>query len=123
MKKGARGDARVRFLCEIPHPLLVRFNVESMRPVSFSPLMCYNQGMRSVKFCVHCGGLLEKGFLFCPYCGSELAEKPSVARVIGPPLEKLAQTAAKSRLDNCRLALDTMEKELNDFLTTALNSP
>ena len=82
--------------------------------------------MRSVKFCPLCGGLLEKGFLFCPYCGSELAERFRTADIIGPPLEKLAYTAAKTsltRLNSCRLALDTMEKELDDFLAAALKLP
>jgi hypothetical protein len=82
--------------------------------------------MDSVKFCPYCGGLLEKGFLFCPYCGRQPAERPSAAEIIGPAFENLARVAAKtslSRLDSCRLALDVMEKELDDFLTAALKLP
>ncbi|MDR3200939.1 MAG: hypothetical protein LBT68_05720 [Spirochaetales bacterium] len=80
--------------------------------------------MESVRFCLHCGGLLEKGFLFCPWCGCELAVKLSAERIIDPPFEKLARIAANSsslnRLDSCRLALDSMEKELDDFLLKRL---
>ena len=82
--------------------------------------------MRTLGFCAHCGGLLEKGFLFCPFCGKELAEKLCAEEILGPPLEKLAQTAAKGslrRLDTCRAALDTMEKELNDFLEATIKTP
>jgi hypothetical protein len=82
--------------------------------------------MDSVKFCPHCGGLLERGFLFCPYCGTQPAERPSAAQIIAPAFENLARIAAKtslSRLDSCRRALDTLEKELDDFLGAALKLP
>ncbi|MDR1932176.1 MAG: hypothetical protein LBQ57_05035 [Spirochaetales bacterium] len=79
--------------------------------------------MGSVRFCLHCGGLLEKGFLFCPWCGQELAEKISAEQIIGPAFEELTRIAAKtslSRLDTCLLTLDTLEKELDDFLLKRL---
>ena len=82
--------------------------------------------MQSVGFCAQCGGLLEKGFLFCPYCGKELAEKPCAEEVLGPAIEKLVQAAAKNsllRLDTCREALDTLEKELDDFLAATIKIP
>ena len=75
--------------------------------------------MKSVGFCSQCGGLLEKGFLFCPYCGRELEEKLCMEEILGPSLEKLAHAAAKNsllRLDTCLATLDNLEKELNDFL-------
>ncbi|MDR1178935.1 MAG: zinc ribbon domain-containing protein [Spirochaetales bacterium] len=75
--------------------------------------------MESVKFCPACGGLIEKGFLFCPYCGRELVVRASVSQIVDPSFNKLARAAVKksmSRLDTCRRALDTMEKELDEFL-------
>jgi len=83
------------------------------------PLWCRLKSMKSVGFCSQCGGLLEKGFLFCPYCGRELAEKTSAEELLGPSLDKLVNVAAKNslcRLDTCRQALNTLEKELDDFL-------
>ncbi|MDR1626689.1 MAG: hypothetical protein LBT33_09120 [Spirochaetia bacterium] len=76
--------------------------------------------MESVRFCPDCGGLVEKGFLFCPYCGKEFAFKASVGEIIDPSFKKLARAVAVktsiSRLDTCRRALDTLEKELDEFL-------
>jgi RNA polymerase subunit RPABC4/transcription elongation factor Spt4 len=75
--------------------------------------------MGSVRFCPDCGGLIEKGFLFCPYCGKEVALRASVREIIDPSFKKMAQVAAETslnRLDSCRRALDSMEKELDEFL-------
>jgi RNA polymerase subunit RPABC4/transcription elongation factor Spt4 len=75
--------------------------------------------MKSVRFCLDCGGLIEKGFLFCPYCGKDLTGRASAAEIIDSSFRKLAQTAAAqsmTRLDTCRRALDTLEKELDEFL-------
>jgi hypothetical protein len=76
--------------------------------------------MKSVGFCPVCGGIVEKGFLFCPYCGKELVFKASVGEIIDPPFKKLARAAAAktsiNRLDICRRALDTLERELDEFL-------
>jgi hypothetical protein len=79
----------------------------------------FERRMASVKFCPDCGGLTEEGFLFCPYCGRELVVRASASRIIDPSFNRLARVAVRksiSRLDSCRRALDTMEKELDEFL-------
>jgi DNA-directed RNA polymerase subunit RPC12/RpoP len=75
--------------------------------------------MQTLRFCPHCGGLLERGFLFCPYCGIELLVKPSVSQIIDPPFAKIEciiTNTSLRRLESCRATLDTIEKELDDFL-------
>lgn len=76
--------------------------------------------MESIKFCSHCGGLLEKGFLFCPYCGAELTEKFEPASLLDGPfkrMEAMTATVSLRRLEGCRDALDHLERELDDFLS------
>ncbi|MDR2588061.1 MAG: hypothetical protein LBC67_01420 [Spirochaetales bacterium] len=75
------------------------------------------------RFCLHCGGLLEKNFLFCPHCGTELMVRFTPAEIVDDSFNKLECIAAQGslgRLENCRAALDTMEKELDDFLLKRL---
>ena len=79
--------------------------------------------MKSIRFCLYCGGLLEVKFLFCPYCGAELAAKPSFLQIIDPSFKKLNSVAADfslRRLDSYETALNSLEKELDDFLLKRL---
>lgn len=75
--------------------------------------------MESIRFCYGCGGLLEKGFLFCPYCGKDLTCKVSVEKIAAEPfrrIEGLARASSFKRLEGCGDALAHIERELDDFL-------
>lgn len=75
--------------------------------------------MESLRFCSRCGGILEKGFLYCPYCGAELTIQPLAKKLIEGPIELLeirSQAASFRRLEGCEDALEKMEKELDTFL-------
>jgi hypothetical protein len=75
--------------------------------------------MESIRFCDHCGGLLEKGFLFCPYCGRDLTCRISAEKITAGPFRKiegLARASSFKRLEGCGDALAHMERELDDFL-------
>ncbi len=75
--------------------------------------------MESLRFCSRCGGILEKGFLYCPYCGMELVSRPIPEKILSKSFERLevqAMASSLRRLDGCGDALDRMEKELDSFL-------
>ena len=75
--------------------------------------------MESLRFCSRCGGILEKGFLFCPYCGVELTVLPLSKKSIEGPfdiLEIRSRAVSFRRLEGCEDALTKMENELDSFL-------
>jgi uncharacterized membrane protein YvbJ len=76
--------------------------------------------MERVRFCRHCGELLEEKWLHCPWCGRETS--PS-AKEWGEALEDSIDRAEQElikgrmvRLDDISCRLDALESELDEFL-------
>ena len=75
--------------------------------------------MESIRFCRGCGGLIERGFLYCPYCGRDLTNRAAAEEIPNGPfrrLEGLARDSSFKRLEGCGDALTHIERELDDFL-------
>jgi hypothetical protein len=76
--------------------------------------------MERVRFCRHCGELLEEKWLHCPWCGHE-TPPPAMewGEVIDDSMDRVEQEILKGRmvrLNDISGRLDALESELDEFL-------
>lgn len=72
--------------------------------------------------CPECGKELQPNYNFCPGCGIALSGNEQFKQIIDESftrLEEVVQGDALLRLENLSHRLDTMEEELELFLTSA----
>ena len=78
--------------------------------------------MERVKFCSHCGELLEAKWMHCPWCGCEVSKNADNWRVIvDSSLQRAAAEHMKGsmgRLENLSGKLNELELELDAFLAS-----
>ena len=80
--------------------------------------------MERVRFCRHCGELLEDHWMHCPWCGHEsLPEESGWADIIDESMDRTERELLKGRmvrLDDLSGKLDALESELDAFLGARL---
>ena len=72
--------------------------------------------------CSDCGRSLEPDFNFCPGCGSELDKNEDFRRVVDDSFAQLQEVVAGDamlRLESLSSRLNSIEEELELFLTSA----
>lgn len=76
--------------------------------------------MEQVRFCRHCGELLENQWLHCPWCGQEtLHQRPDWQSIVEQSMDRTEEEQKKGNivlLDNLSGRLDALESELDAFL-------
>ena len=76
--------------------------------------------MKQVRFCRHCGELLEHQWIHCPWCGQEAYRRgPDWEAVVDESLGKVESDRQKGRmnlLEDLSGRLDILESELDAFL-------
>ena len=77
--------------------------------------------MERVRFCRHCGELLENQWMHCPWCGTEVHRGHELLLdvLVNDSLVSVEQELVKGKLgllDEISLRLDNLELELDAFL-------
>ncbi|MDF1568456.1 MAG: zinc ribbon domain-containing protein [Spirochaetaceae bacterium] len=76
--------------------------------------------MEKVRFCRHCGELLEIQWIHCPWCGIEVIqtrdEWDAMVDVSLEKTEKVVKKQGLGKLDDISGRLDDLESELDAFL-------
>ena len=76
--------------------------------------------MEKVRFCRHCGELLEIQWIHCPWCGFEVVRtREAWKAMVDESLDKTENVFKKERigiLDDISGQLDALESELDAFL-------
>jgi len=76
--------------------------------------------MEKVRFCRHCGELLEIQWIHCPWCGIEVIqtrdEWDTMVDVSLEKTEKIVKKQGLGKLDDISGRLDDLESELDAFL-------
>jgi hypothetical protein len=75
-----------------------------------------------VKWCRECGRLGAGIFSYCPFCGTEYAEKPDAEELMERGMAGIAAKASASPKDGfgrASLALDELERDIQDILDEA----
>lgn len=80
--------------------------------------------MMRVKWCRECGRLSAYNFAFCPWCGTEFAEKPDAQQTVERAFERIEdedglEPGARNRLDSLETKLAKLDRDLLDFLSGA----
>ena len=78
--------------------------------------------MEQVKFCRHCGELLESQWFHCPWCGKEtLRRDPDWQDMLDSSLGQAESEQNRGTillLNNLSIRLEELESELDEFLAT-----
>jgi len=72
-----------------------------------------------IKFCVHCSRPINKVYLYCPFCGKQQSHPVEFAQILDHSLEPLRKKEAHSCMERLGFLLgelDSLEKEVSDFL-------
>ena len=86
----------------------------------FSGAPSYTGSMERMRFCRHCGELLEEQWMHCPWCGNEAPrDEASWESIVDDSMSRSELEMLKGRmgrLDDLTGRLDALESELDAFL-------
>lgn len=75
--------------------------------------------MTAVCVCGGCGRTIEKGYIFCPWCGRSRVTNEDCEEAIDSAFERIEEMQIEKkceRLDQMTERLDCLEKELNALI-------
>ncbi|MDR1748965.1 MAG: zinc ribbon domain-containing protein [Spirochaetaceae bacterium] len=75
--------------------------------------------MQSVIVCRSCGRTIDKEFIYCPWCGTVLAEHEQGAELIQSAIDRLGPVQQKGcygRIDRMETTLQQIEEDLSLFI-------
>lgn len=80
--------------------------------------------MDSVAVCRGCGRLLEKDFIYCPWCGMERnsVDSEEIMDGVFDKLENMAEAGHEKRVKAIKNKLDSLESELNNLVSLGAES-
>jgi len=76
--------------------------------------------MEEVIFCSSCGKVVDRGYNYCPFCGSHIGQGPALQDVIDESFEHIEETVRRlafKRLEDIERQLDSLECELSAFMS------
>jgi NAD(P)H-dependent flavin oxidoreductase YrpB (nitropropane dioxygenase family) len=75
--------------------------------------------MNELRFCSCWGKILERGYNYCPHCGTQCRDLPAFEVIVDASFKELERVQFNrdiQRLEKMETILEELEQELNTFL-------